>query len=192
MALYFDDLNTTAEDLMRARSAAEQCLSANLRPQDRIGIFTSDQVLSAFTNDQKQLHDALAKLHISSHSLSQDRTCPNLSDYQAYEITRFQLDTSTDAWKAALDEAYRQGCGGRNENQADNAQPLPANSLPKISDPAEQTQPTSQGFDPAAAPILVLAQRIVEQAELQARSNLQELRQVVTYVSKLPGSARFF
>ena len=190
-ALYFDDLNTTDADLGRARDAADRYLTG-LRLEDRVGIFTSERMLSNFTNDGKQLRDALAKLHASAHALYQDQSCPTLSDYQAYQITQFQNDTRIDAWKTALDEAYRRGCGGRDETRSQSGdidQGPGSTAVPnQASDPSSGLQQiTQQGFDPAAPPILVLAHQVVAQRELQAKSNLQELRQVVSYCSHMPG-----
>ncbi len=69
-----------------------------------MAIFTSATVLTDFTADPKQIHDALAKLHASPRALNHFRECPDLSDYQATQIDKFQEDTEIDAWKIALDE----------------------------------------------------------------------------------------
>jgi VWFA-related protein len=53
LALYFDDLTTPFEDLARARDAADHYLAAHLQPKDRVGIFTSEKMLSDFTSDPK-------------------------------------------------------------------------------------------------------------------------------------------
>jgi VWFA-related protein len=161
LALFFDELNTPFEDMARARDAADHYLSANLQPNDRVGIFTSEKMLSDFTADPKQLHDALYKLHPSARSLSRDRDCPNLSDYQAFEITEFSNDTSLDAWTVALDEAAERGCMGAGGSAAEAAN--------------------------VAQDILMLARRIVAQSQMQSRDNLQELEQVVNYTSQMPG-----
>ncbi len=193
IALYFDDLNTTDEDLMRARTAAENYLNKNLHPADRFGIFTSDKMLVDFTDDQNRLHDALTNIRASSHSLAQDKSCPSLSDYQAYEITQFQLDTSTDAWRAALEEARQRGCTGHDEGLSQSDDISQSTAGPQSRGSASQSAQTLQqgsnqgGYDPAAGPILALAQQIVEQTALQSRSNLQEMGQVVTYLATLPG-----
>ena len=104
LALYFDDLNTSETDMMQARDAADHYLSANLQPKDRVAIFTSATMLSNFTADPKQIHDALLKLHSSPRALTRIGDCPSLSDYQAQQIARFEDDYTIDAWKVALDE----------------------------------------------------------------------------------------
>jgi VWFA-related protein len=105
LALYFDDLNTSDADMMQARDAADHYIAANLHPKDRVAIFSSGKRLSDFTADPKQIHDALSKLHASARALTRVRECPDLSDYQALQITKFEDDQTIDEWKVALDEA---------------------------------------------------------------------------------------
>jgi VWFA-related protein len=47
LALFFDDLNTSDTDMMQARDAADHYLASNLRPEDRIAIFTSGMMLTS-------------------------------------------------------------------------------------------------------------------------------------------------
>ena len=110
LALFFDDLNTSDTDMMQARDAADHYLARNLQPDDRVAIFTSGTMLSDFTADRKQIHEALFKLHTSPQALSRIRECPNLSDYHAQQIEQFGDDLTTDAWKMALDECKVCGC----------------------------------------------------------------------------------
>ena len=88
IAFYFDDLNTSDADMIQVRDAADHSLAANLQPQDRVAIFSSREMLSDFTADPKQIHDALFKLHVSGRALTRMHECPDLSDSQALEITR--------------------------------------------------------------------------------------------------------
>jgi VWFA-related protein len=155
LALYFDDLNTSDADMIQAREAADHYLAANLQPRDRVVIFTSAKVLSDFTADPKEIHDALTKLHASPRALSRIRDCPDLSDYQAAQINQFQEDTEIDAWKMALDE------------MANNP------ACPKGGDPKSY--------------VVMLARSIVDQAEIQSRTSLQELERMVQYMSQMPG-----
>jgi hypothetical protein len=53
MAFYFDDLNTSDSDMILGREAADLFLTANLQPQDRVAIFTSQEMLSDFTLGMK-------------------------------------------------------------------------------------------------------------------------------------------
>ena len=161
LALYFDDLNTSAADLIRARDAADHYLAANLQPGDRVGIFTSGTSLSDFTGDPKQIHEALFKLHASPFSLTlaQKQDCPDLSDYQAQQIIDYEFDENIDAWQIAIDQA---------------------NNDPKcVRVPKGPHEPELY--------IANLARRVIEQALTQSRANLQKLDQVVKYVSQMPG-----
>lgn len=172
LALFFDDLNTSDTDMMQARDAADHYLARNLQPEDRIAIFTSGMMLTDFTADQKQIHDALFKLHTSPQALSHIRECPNLSDYQAQQIEEFGDDLTSDAWKMALDECKVCGCpagGGSTTTSVSRKETAAA--------PGDQTQGYIQN----------LARRIVDQSQMQSRSNLGELEQVVKYLSRLPG-----
>jgi VWFA-related protein len=105
LAFYFDDLNTSDTDMVQVRTAADHYLAGNLQLNDRVAIFTSTQMLCGFTADPKQIHDALLKLHASRASI---RQCPDISDYQAQEITDTGGNPADDAMKIALDEAVRQ------------------------------------------------------------------------------------
>lgn len=80
-------------------------LGNRLPSDERVGIFTSDGSLSNFTADPKQIHEALSKLRASSRSLTRIHECPELSDYQAVQITEFSDDITIDAWKTAIEEA---------------------------------------------------------------------------------------
>jgi VWFA-related protein len=161
LALYFDDLNTSASDLIRARDAADHYLAANLHPGDRVGIFTSGTSLSDFTDDPKQIHEALFKLHANplSLNLAKSQDCPDLSDYQAQQIIDYEFDENIDAWVIAIDQA--------------------------LNDPKCVRVP--KGPHEPELYIANLARTVIEQALTQSRANLQKLDQVVKYVSQMPG-----
>ena len=152
LALYFDDLNASDADMMQARDAADHYLATRLQPKDRVAIFTSEKMLSDFTDDPKQLHEALTKLHRSPRNLNRVGDCPQLSDYQALQIAQFEDDYQINAWRVALDETA---------NRCPQPQPVPF--------------------------IQMLARGIVEQVEIQSRTNLQELEKLVQYLSHMPG-----
>ena len=159
VALYFDDLNMSDADVMHARDAADRYLASNLQPTDRVALFTSGNSLSDFTGDPKQIHDALLKLHTSPVA-QRPHDCPELSDYQAEQIIEFD-DENTDAWQVAKDQA-------RNDQRCSQV-------------------PTGPG-EPQRY-IAVLARKVLEQSQIQARANLEELDKVVNYVSRMPGPA---
>jgi VWFA-related protein len=104
IAFYFDDLDTSDADMIQARDAADRYLALNLRAQDRVAIFTTGKMLSNFTSNPKQIHEALFQLHASSRALSRVHECPDLSDYQAQEMMR-DSDPHSNVWMAALAEA---------------------------------------------------------------------------------------
>jgi VWFA-related protein len=166
LALYFDDLNTSDVDMIYARTAADHYLAANLQPRDRAAIFTTDQMLSDFTVDPQQIHAALAKLQASAHSITRVHGCPDLSDYQALEITETQDPDYSDAWQMAIGEA---------------------NGRCKMVDPNQNSDAELQGDTQLENMIRMMARNVLFQAQIQARSNLQQLDRLVTYVSQMPG-----
>lgn len=87
MALYFDDIHLEFTDLARTRDAAERYLTANLKPGDRAGIFTSSgQHELDFTDDRAKLHDALNLLAPRPLGARSSADCPQILPYQAYQI----------------------------------------------------------------------------------------------------------
>lgn len=166
ITFYFDDLNTSDADMIQARDATDHSLAANLQPQDRVAIFSSKEMLSDFTADPKQIHDALFKLHVSGRALTRIHECPQLSDSQALEITEHELDQTTDAWTMALDEAVN-GCH------------MP---MPKYLPGVAQAMPGA-----TVEAVRNLARTIVAQSEMQARTSLHGLEQLVNIVSRAPG-----
>jgi VWFA-related protein len=170
LALYFDDLYTADTDMIQVRRAADDYLAANLQPTDRVAIFTSGAMLSDFTSDPKQIHEALSRLRASLRSPTRVDECPNLSDYQAQEMmkTAGNLNLKNpwvtgDAWGLAFDEAQRRNC-----------------------------LPCPSGCPPAALIankdyLLNRATTVAGQAEILTHSNLRELEQVVKYTSQMPG-----
>ncbi len=164
LALYFDDLNTSDTDMIQVRQAADGYLAANLQPADRVAIFSSGEMLSDFTSDPKQIHEALSRLRVSPRALARLQDCPDLSDYQAQEMLKTQgrLDlnnpwNTSDAWGLAFQEAAARDC-------------LPS-SRPIA----------NMNF------LLGRASTVAGQAEILRRSNLRELEQVVKYTAQMPG-----
>jgi len=63
LALYFDDIHTSFEDLVRGRDAADHYLAGAMQQGDRVGVFTSSgQKQLDFTADLGQVHRALFAL----------------------------------------------------------------------------------------------------------------------------------
>ncbi len=136
-------------------------------------------MLSDFTTDPKQIHDALAKLRTSGRSTMRMHDCPDLSDYQALQITEQENPAYSDAWQKALEEAvtrcHMQDMGGGGQASEADVPQQGTSSSPPLAD--------SQ----LANTIRSMARNIVFQADMQARSNLLELERVVDYLSQMPG-----
>ena len=169
LALYFDNQYTSDTDLIQVRQAADEYLAANLQPADRVAIFASGSMLSDFTSDPKQLHEALSRLQASPRAPASQHDCPDLSDYQAREMinTAGGLDLNNpwntgDAWGLAFEEGRQRNCL-----------------------PARPTDPKSRLADKNF--LLGRATITAGQSELLTRSNLRELEQVVKYTSQMPG-----
>jgi VWFA-related protein len=176
LALYFDDLNTSDTDMIYVREAANHYLAANLQAKDRVAIFTSEKMLSDFTVDPQQIHAALAKLQASGRSMTRIHDCPDLSDYQALEITRQENPEYSDAWQVALDEA-RTVCGIKLQGGGGQAS----------EGPKDGTASSSQVYDPLVGLIRSMARNVVFQSEILARTNLLGLERVVNHIAQMPG-----
>jgi VWFA-related protein len=164
LALYFDDQYTSDTDMIQVRQAADDYLAAHLQPTDRAAIFTSAKMLSDFTSDPKQIHEALSRLRASGRAPAPGHDCPDLSDYQALEMTktagRLDLDNpwnTGDAWGLAFEEAAGRDC-------------LPSHN--KLA---------NKNF------LLDKASTVAGQAEILTRSDLRELEEVVKYTAQMPG-----
>ena len=165
IAFYFDDLNSSAADLIQARDAADRYLTTSLQPNDRVAIFTAEKMLSDFTSDSRRIHEALTQLHASTRSPANEHLCPDLSDYQAYEILHTN-DLSSDAWMTALAEAA--------------ACPVKIVNVPSNLDPSKLSLASME-------PIRMLAERILGEAQSLTRANLQQFETVVNAIASAPG-----
>ena len=110
VALFFDDFHMPIEDVTRTRSAAWHYLSTAVRPEDRVGIFTSSAKEQVdFTTDRDKLHDALFRLAPHSRTIPFMNRCPSIDAYQAYLIDQLQDPT---ALGIATAEGYECHCVG--------------------------------------------------------------------------------
>jgi VWFA-related protein len=157
LAFYFDNLNTSTAALMQGRDAADRLLAAGLRPQDRVAIFTTDKMLSDFTSDPKQIHEALQQIQPSPRAQGRSMECPDLTDYQALQVlSTSDRDLNSGAWILALAEL--KGCGW--------------GDLPLLMQIKQ---------------IETEARRVVDNSQISTRVNLQQFEQVVKFISNLPG-----
>jgi VWFA-related protein len=90
VALYFDDVNTTFEDLARSRDAADHFLTRSIQPSDRVALYTSSgQGQLDFTDDLARVHQALLDLR-PRPIVGQDTSCGAIPPYEAYLIVEHQ------------------------------------------------------------------------------------------------------
>jgi VWFA-related protein len=158
LGMYFDDENMSAGQLVYIRKAAETFVRNNMEDTDRAAVFTSSEtVTQQFTSSKQQILDAIGKLlsHVRGQAFS---GCPNITPYQAYQITQF-FDTHSDALDLALAEAQAPECQVcRNE-------------------------PTAE----CVRFIETKAATILQQSEDMAQDSLGVLGDVIRYVEKMPG-----
>jgi VWFA-related protein len=183
VALYFDDLNTADVDMIYARDAADRYLAANLQPKDRVAIFTSGQMLSDFSVDPQKIRATLAQLQANVRSITRVHNCPDLSDYQALEITQ-QNPEYSESWQMALDEAVKR-CKLMAVNQESDASSQGDGRAAATSQSESAANPKADSQ--LVNMIRMTARNIVFQVEAQARSNFQQLDRLVTYISQMPG-----
>lgn len=180
LALYFDTFNTSDQDMINVREAADRYLAANVHARDRVAIFTSEQMLSDFTDNPGQIHEAVTNLKTSGRSMLHVHDCPDLSDYQALQITQQENPEYSDAWQMALDEA-RRICGIGASGGGD------AGDGPQEGVKQATSQPQVSSDSVLASIIRSSARNVLFQAELQARANLQGLQRAVDYIGQMPG-----
>jgi VWFA-related protein len=115
VALFFDDVQLSFEDVARTREAAGTYLDTMVGPGDRVAISTSSgQVVQDFTADLGKLHDALLRLRPRPIRHDDVQECPYIFPYQAYLIVHQQKLISAgnartgpeypDALRAAVDD----------------------------------------------------------------------------------------
>ncbi|HME00677.1 MAG TPA: VWA domain-containing protein [Terriglobia bacterium] len=104
LGLYFDDLNSAFDSLVRARDAAEKFI-AGVPPTERIAILTSSGKQSLdFTNDRQKLHEALFRLY-ANERLNPRASCPEITDFLADQITNHE---DSNAYSIVRDEAINE------------------------------------------------------------------------------------
>jgi VWFA-related protein len=108
VALYFDDLHMEFGAVGQTRDAAWRYISAMMRPEDRVAIFTSSgQNRLDFTGDAGKLHDALFRLGPHSRRNPSEHQCPAIGEYQAFLIVERQ---QSDAFEIAEREGWKCDC----------------------------------------------------------------------------------
>jgi VWFA-related protein len=104
LALYFDDLNSVFDSVVRSRDAAEKFI-ADLPAMERIALFTSSGAVSVdFTDDRNILHNGLFRLRANSR-VSTGGSCLEITDFVADRIINKE---DPDAYRILRDEAITQ------------------------------------------------------------------------------------
>jgi VWFA-related protein len=105
IALFFDDVHASVL-LRKSAEAAAKLIPGELRPGDRVGIFTSSATTSVdFTSDRSRLLEALARLHSRTANGVTPETLPPVTPYNVSDVmrplhpdddgSRYQSDMST-------------------------------------------------------------------------------------------------
>lgn len=110
VGLLFDDMDMKSEQIARVRTAAEHFLDSSLKPGDRVGLFTtSGQDEVGFTADHTKLRKALLRLQPNGLFNKAGNECPDLSDYEAYQIDQLK---NHQALAVATQQVVDCKCGG--------------------------------------------------------------------------------
>ena len=173
--LYFDDFHLEAEGIGRTRDAAWRYVTTAVRPQDRVAIFTAtgkDQI--DFTEDREKLHDTLSRLVPKPRN---SNGCPEISDYEAYLITK----QAPEALAVAHIEAIQCDCG---END----------TIPPIDPVTERSAllmgpPGGPDVCPPVAKMRVErdAAQVWDLANMQSQYSLQGIEIAVRRLAAMPG-----
>ncbi len=163
ISFYFDDLNSSAAELVQARDAADHYLATSLQPNDRIAIFDAEKVLSDFTSDPGTIHEALMQLRTGS-SAARQHPCPDLSDYLALQLLNND-DPQSDAWKAAWEQG--KACPGNAFSSSNIGADGPDRSF--------------------VVAVRALAQSIADRNQARTRSSLEQIDKVVSLTAPAPG-----
>ena len=111
VALYFDDIDTEAGDMDRAKVAAAELAKHGVESGDQIAVFTGSGTVTAdFTNDPSKILEAIG--HVTQHPrmpVNGFPGCPKITPYQAYLIVNHLDPTAydqvvADAKKCQCDE----------------------------------------------------------------------------------------
>ena len=88
IAYVFDDLHLEVGDMLQVRNAARQHLAENLRPDERVAIYTtSGKVMLDFTDDLGKIGEAMQRISPKINTTQHD--CPPVSFYQADQIQNY-------------------------------------------------------------------------------------------------------
>lgn len=159
IALFFDDVHITLQDLQRSRNAADQYVRTSVQPGDRVAVFTvSGQTQQDFTTDRDALHKSLMALlphNMTAGDPDSAGDCPPMDFAEADAIANLDVaDVLAIATQDALNCAYNGQPGFR----------------PQAQDMASRT-----------------AEHLTFAADEETEASFRRIREVVRRVSVLPG-----
>jgi VWFA-related protein len=159
VALLFDDVHVTLQDLMRTRQAATRFVDSSVQPADRVAVFTiSGQSQVDFTSDRDKLHRALLGLEprpVSAAGSTGIGQCPPIDYYQA-DMIENKHDTT--ALGVATQDAL--ACAFQND--------------PKMLEEAQNLAMST-------------AMQVLEAGDVQTESSFRRLEEVLRRIAALPG-----
>jgi VWFA-related protein len=159
VALLFDDVHVTTQDLMRARQAATRFVNSALQSTDRVAVYTiSGQSQMEFTADRDKLEQALNGLMVrpvGAVNTSDPNQCPPI-DY--YEANLIQNNLDPTALQVATQDAL--ACAYQNDP-----------------DFAAEAQMLAQST----------ATQVYEAGQSETEYSLRRLEEAVRRLSSLPG-----
>jgi VWFA-related protein len=166
VALLFDDVHITTQDLMRTRQAATRFIDSSVQPADRVAVFTiSGQSQMDFTADRDKLRAALRGLMVrpvTGGSTTAKNQCPPIDYYQANLIVN-NLDPR--ALNVATEDTL--ACGFNTDT----------------STPQEREQVLQAAQTMAES----TANQVYEAGIMQTDFSLRRLEEVLRRLSVLPG-----
>ncbi len=183
VALYYDDLWMPFSNIALTRDAARKYLESEIKPDDRVGIFTSSgQGNVDFTADHEKLTQALAKLQPRSMESPVGSECPPLTDYEAYLVNRESVPLSQPSFVGP-------GRGGSNEFAMPSVAPETPTALQMA---AQQVIQCACHGDASHCPNPALqakeaARMRWNSAQYQIRVSLGSLEDLVQRVALMPG-----
>lgn len=161
VALYFDDIDTEAGDMDRAKVAAAELAKHGVESGDQIAVFTGSGTVTAdFTNDPSKILEAIG--HVAQHPrmpVNGFPGCPKITPYQAYLIVNHLDPTAYDQVVADAKKCQCDEEGGTDQSCQTAAQ---------------------QEVDSKA-------QATWDSATQVSQTNLFTLKQIVTYLSRRTG-----
>ena len=91
LALFFDDLHTTTEELARVKKAARAFVSEDSRPEDRVALLArTESAQVTFTNDKQKLLATVDSIRGHDMEKSDASRCPRITDFEAFRTTSQQ------------------------------------------------------------------------------------------------------